>query len=301
MPDARREPPAAAVLVVGGSNLDLQATGAQPLLAGDSTPGRIVASAGGVARNIAERLARGGCPVRLVSVLGDDEAGRWLRSHGEQAGIDMGGCAVLAGAATARYLSLHQPDGELFAAINDMALLDRLDAALLAAEAPWLRQAATLVIEANLAPATLDALWPLLGREAPPVWADPVSVPKSLRLAPHLHRLHTLKPNRAEAAALTGLAVDAAPQALADALLDRGLSQVALSLGEQGLWLARREAHGQRLHHAQPALPVAVHSVTGAGDALLAGLLLAQRQGLGLADAAARAVAAAAAALAAPA
>lgn len=284
------------VLVVGGANLDLVATGLAGLVLGDSNPGRLHSQPGGVARNIAQRLAQLGRPVRLVSVLGDDEAGRQILQQGRAAGIDMGGCQVLADAATARYVSLHQPDGELLLAINDMAVLQGLTADLLLAEAPALHSAAAVVIDANLEPATLAALWALPANV--PLWADAVSAAKCRRLRPGLARLHTLKPNRLEALQLSGLPADTADAVLAAWLLDAGVRQVALSLGVGGLLLCGRDADGQRWQHHQPALPVAVRNVTGAGDALLAGLLHAQLGACTPAAAAAFAVACASHALA---
>lgn len=283
------------VLVVGGANLDLLAIGHGPLLLGDSNPARLHSQPGGVARNIAERLAQLGQPVRLVSVLGDDDAGQHILRQGQAAGIDMGGCQVLAGAATARYVSLHQPDGELLLAVNDMALLQRLTPAVLHAEAAALQSAATVVVDANLDPDTLAALWALPA--AVPLWADAVSAAKCPRLLPGLARLHTLKPNRLEALQLSGLPASTADASLAAWLLDAGVRQVALSLGAGGLLLCGRDADGQRWQHHQPALPVPVQHVNGAGDALLAGLLRAQLAGWGPAPSAAFAVACASQAL----
>lgn len=284
------------VLVVGGANLDLVATGLGPLRLGDSNPASVRSQPGGVARNIAERLAQLGRPVRLVSVLGDDEAGRQILQQGRAAGIDMGGCRSLAGTATARYLSLHQPDGELLLAANDMAVLQGLTPALLQAEWPALQAAAAVVVDANLEPATLAALWALPG--AVPLWADAVSAAKCQRLGPGLARLHTLKPNRLEALQLSGLPADSPDTALADWLLDAGVCQVALSLGAGGLLLRGRDADGQRWQHLAAALPVTVRDVNGAGDALLAGLLQAQLAGRPAPEAAAFAVACASRALA---
>ena len=283
------------VLVVGGANLDLVATGQDCLVLGDSNLGRLCSQPGGVARNIAERLARLGRPVRLVSVLGDDQAGRQILQQGQTAGIDMGGCQTLAGQATARYVSVHQPDGELLLAINDMAVLQGLTADLLQAELPALRQAAAVVIDANLVPATLAALWALPASVA--LWSDAVSAAKCQRLGPGLARLHTLKPNRLEALQLSGLPADSTDSALAGWLLDAGVRQVALSLGAGGLLLCGRDADGQRWQHHQPALPLLVRNVTGAGDALLAGLLHAQMAGCAPAASAEFAVACAGSAL----
>jgi pseudouridine kinase len=280
-------------VVVGGANLDLLATCDTPARLGDSNPGRLHSSPGGVARNIAQRLAELGRPVRLLAALGDDDAGRELQAHGEAAGVQMDGCVRCPGERTARYLALHQPDGELLVAVNDMAVTAALTPERLAAEQAALHAAPAVVLETNLEPATLAALWAL----PVPLWADPVSVAKCERLRVGLARLHTVKPDRAEALQLSGLPADTPDADLAAWFHHQGVQQVALSLGPQGLLLSRRAADGSLWQHRQAALNVAVRSVNGAGDALLAGLLHAQLQGLDGPASAACAVACAARAL----
>lgn len=289
-PEPGAAPKAAPVVVVGGANLDLLATCTAPARLGDSNPGTLRSSPGGVARNIAQRLAELGAAVRLLAVLGDDDAGRELLAQGRAVGIDMDACVVCPGSATARYVALHQRDGELLVAVNDMAITARLTPELLASETPSLRAAPAVVMEANLEPAALAALCAM----GLPLWADPVSVAKCDRLLPGLDRLHTLKPDRAEALQLSALAQHTPDAALAAWFHARGVQQVALSLGAQGLLLSRRVADGSVLQHHQPAVRVPVSSVNGAGDALLAGLLQARLLGLDLPACAAVAVACAA-------
>ncbi len=88
-----------------------------------------------------------------------------------------------------------------------------------------------------------------------------------------------VKPNAEEAAAFAGHPVDTPDTArnAANTFLEQGITQVALSLGAAGLLLATREA-------AAIAIPpdVPVKNVTGAGDALLAGLAYALERDLPL-------------------
>lgn len=90
-----------------------------------------------------------------------------------------------------------------------------------------------------------------------------------------------VKPNAEEAAAFAGHPVHNHNDALhaTRAFLERGIPQVALSLGAEGLLLATPEA-------AVFAIPpdVTLKNVTGAGDALLAGLAYALERGLPLAE-----------------
>ena len=58
------------VVVIGGANMDICGTSHDNLLLGDSNPGKVRTSAGGVGRNIAENLARLGSDTRLMTAVG---------------------------------------------------------------------------------------------------------------------------------------------------------------------------------------------------------------------------------------
>jgi 1-phosphofructokinase family hexose kinase len=81
-----------------------------------------------------------------------------------------------------------------------------------------------------------------------------------------------VKPNAAEAAEVTGHAVDSPAYAwrAASELLQMGIEMVALSMGADGLLLATRE---RAVWARPPAVPVS--NPTGAGDSLLAGIVWA--------------------------
>ena len=67
---------AAEVWCFGGATMDRQLRAVEPLRAGDSNPVLTRSTPGGVARNVAEALARLGCRTGLVSAVGDDGDGR---------------------------------------------------------------------------------------------------------------------------------------------------------------------------------------------------------------------------------
>lgn len=263
---------AGCILVLGGANMDIVASADQGLSPGDSTQGRVCFSPGGVARNVAENLARLGHQVRLISAVGDDPPGHTLLAATRQAGVDVSGCRVLPGLATASYVSVHDADGTLAVAVNDMQVLEHITPAGLAPHAELVRSAALLVLDCNLSDVALG--WLFDQRGSKPVFADAVSAAKCLRLRPWLGRLHTLKVNRLEAQALSGLAVESSAEVEAAAawLHGQGVQQVVVSLGAQGLYFSAKAAPAGE-HGWQAALPVRVVNTTGAGDALMAGLV----------------------------
>ena len=258
-----------AVVAFGAANMDISGATQTATLPGDSTPGQIRCAAGGVARNVAENLARLGCAVQLLSPVGDDLQGRSVLETTRSAGVDVRHCRVLAGQATSTYLSLHGPDGEMQAAVNDMDILECMTAQWLQPHAALVREAALLVLDCNLPAAALH--WLFDHATDVPVFVDPVSVFKCVRLRPWLHRVHTLKANRHEAQALCGHALgdDTEVQRAAAWFHAQGVRQLVLSFGARGMYWSDQGG----LCGWQAAVPVQVVGATGAGDALLAALV----------------------------
>ncbi len=260
--------------------MDLIAQPTASLVLGDSNPGRIQSAPGGVARNVAENLARLGQPVRLLSVVGGDALGQSLLDRTQSVGVDVSAVQTVAGGTTSTYLSIHNTQGELEFAINDMALLEQLTPTLLQSQAAVLQAASAIVVDANLSDATLAHV---LGTDfGKPVFADAVSVAKCRRLKLWLAAVYLLKVNRLEAQALCGTVVHTPEDAwtACRSLQAQGARQVVVSLGADGVcWV---DADGLEGHH--PAASIEVVNVSGAGDALLAGLVFGHARGWALAE-----------------
>ena len=269
------------ILVVGAANMDIAGSTTHVLAPGDSTPGQIRHGPGGVARNVAENLARLGHRVRLLCAVGDDLFGHSLLAQTRGAGVDVDGCWILPGDATSSYLSLHGPDGDMAVAVNDMSILDRITPQRLQPHVALLRDAAVLLLDGNLPEYALEYLFRNAG--SAPVFVDPVSAFKCRRFLPWLGAVSALKANRLEAQALCGWPVDSdlAVARAAQWLHAQGVQQVVLSLGEHGAYWSERGGHCGW----EPALAVPVLNATGAGDALMAGLVHGRLRGQDLAQA----------------
>jgi pseudouridine kinase len=269
------------ITVVGGANIDISVRTAARPVAGDSNPGSIGCTPGGVARNVAENLSRLGHRVRLLSAVGQDLFGQSLLDSARIAGVDVSAVRVDSGLPTASYLSMIGGDGDMHVAVNDMAIMDVLTPAWLATHAACIGDAQCLVLDCNLRPDALQYLCALSGAgAAPPIFVDAVSVAKCGRLLSCMTSIHTLKVNRLEAQALCGRPVASMNDACLAALdLHRaGAANVLLSLGAAGVcWCDSAAETG-----VFPARPIQVTSTIGAGDALLAGMVHAFLKGLSL-------------------
>ena len=198
-----------ALVFIGGAAIDTLARpypGARLHLQ-TSNSGVVTQSAGGVARNIAEVVGRlGGVPVRLLTALGEDSAAMLVRAACARAGIDVTSIAVPHGARTAAYNALLDGDGELVAAIADMSVLDQLTPAALEPHAVTIADAKMVIIDANLAPASIAAVVRIAtsALAPPPLVFEPISVAKATRVldADVLHSFALIKPNKFEVVAL---------------------------------------------------------------------------------------------------
>jgi len=256
------------VTAIGGANIDIHGKSHQELTLNDSNPGSVHLSAGGVARNVAENLARLGVDCRLITAIGDDHNGRMLMRLSRDAGINVEYVHELPSAATSTYLSVLDDNGDMLVGINDMSIMDQLNADLLQAQHAMLKQSALTIVDCNLSDDTLGWLAASLGNV--PIFADTVSTAKAPRLRPHLHAIHTLKTSTIEADALTGLKAGSKDQLqnIADHLHGEGVERVFVTRGEDGVFYSTRDAEGvQKLDRKEP-----IHNAGGAGDAFLAGL-----------------------------
>ncbi len=260
-----------------------------PVVMGTSNPGAVYSDFGGVARNVAQNLARLGCGLLLCSRVGDDEAGRSVQALG-RGRLDTSLITVSGSRPTASYTAILESTGELVLGLADMAVYDEVTPAVLAGAMPRLREAGLWFVDTNLPEETIgwlldraeDAVAPI------PVAVDAISVAKSRRLLPWLARITYLFCNVAQAGALVGRAVPE-PREAAEALVELGAVRGIVSAGARGI-----AVYEDGRVKAMAALAARPRDVTGAGDALVSGTLYGLWQGMDLGAAARLGLAAAA-------
>lgn len=249
------------ILIIGGMNMDVLGMPTDTFSYRDSLIGKVRLMPGGVGRNVAEHIARHGRAVELMTVVGADSFAHALKGSCAELHIGLD-YAIQSDERSCVYLAVHDLQGDMAVAINDMDIMSLLDAGRIR-NLPKDSFSACM-LDANL---SQEALQSAADHLDIPMVADPVSCEKALRLKPILHRLTALKPNLKEALTLSGCSN--LPDAAA-ALLDSGLAQVYISLGKDGLYCA--SGH-ERLRF--PSIPAPQGPATGAGDAMTAGIVCA--------------------------
>lgn len=265
-------------VVVGGVNMDIGGRAFAPLVEADSNPGTISVSLGGVGRNIAHNLALLGTNVKLLTAFGEDLHGQRIAASCTELGIDASHALRTGDLPTSTYLYIASPDGDMAMALSDMQIADRISPAYLAENLPALQNAQVIVADTNI---PQDSLLYLAQNARAPLFCDPVSTAKAVKLLPVLDNIHTLKPNLLEAELLSGVSIrsNTDVETAAQALLNKGVQRLFISMGAYGVYAATQE---EALW--LPNLPGTPINTTGCGDAFMAALVWAWTEDLNLRD-----------------
>jgi pseudouridine kinase len=255
------------VTCIGAANLDRKLRSLAGIALHTSNPGSQRESFGGVARNIAENLARLGTAVALLTATGKDSSGAALLAHAQGLGIATGGTLQLDDASSGTYTAVLDQDGEMVVALADMALYDRLDPAFIDSRQAQIAASALVVADLNLPLATVEAVIAQARRADTPLVLVAVSEPKMARLPRDLAGVRLLILNRGELAARVGrkLASEADLDAAIREVRTQGAHDLIITRGADGVLFTRGDSV---VRLPAPAAPVV--DVTGAGDAFAA-------------------------------
>lgn len=256
------------VTVLGGVNMDIQGFPKHKLIAEDSNIGTVKISLGGVGRNIGENLVRLGINTKLISVLGDDVYGCKILEESAKIGLDMNDSMIIKGENTSIYLAVLDETNDMHIAINSMEILEKMSVDFIKEKSNTLQNSNLLVLDTNIPANAMEYL--LQEYTYKDVFLDTVSVTKAMKVQNLVGHIHTLKTNRLEVEAITGIGVSDEESLIknGDYLLAKGLKQIFITLGKEGVFYCNKDT--MRIIKADNIKPV---NTTGAGDAFMSALV----------------------------
>jgi len=283
------------ITCIGGANVDRKAQTKEAIRYHSSNPVTMSESFGGVARNVAENLAALGHEVSFLSIVGNDKEGQAILEDTKGLGIDVQLTEVVPGGRTGTYTALLDLSGEMAVSLANMDIYDQLTPEVV--ERKWSQVAGSqaIFLDTNAPAETLAYMVRRCAEDGLTLFIDPVSSLKSRKLPQDLTGVTVLLPNLEEAEELTGMKIETSADysKATEIIRGRGVNSVVITLGEAGIFYSTPEGSGQMVPY-----PVEIVDVTGAGDALTAGILSGVVQGYPLKEACKYGLAAAAFALA---
>ena len=103
------------IICIGAALVDELFHTTTELLLSTTTDATITKTAGGVSRNIAHQLALLGVPVQLITAVGNDSDGDWLKQVCTSAGVKLDATITRTGL-SGKYTGILNPDGSLYTA-----------------------------------------------------------------------------------------------------------------------------------------------------------------------------------------
>ena len=264
--------PEGPVLVIGAAGLDILGRLRSEPQANSSNPARIRLAFGGVARNVAENLARLGQKVTLLTAVGEDLIGDQLLQDAGESGVDISQVLRTADYPTGAYIGVVGTRGDMHLAVDDMRIITQVTPAYLEQNYQCFKEASLLLVDTNLSKETLRKAFSLARKARLPVIADPTTSTLTHRLYPYLNRLFMVVPNELEAGLLCDrevapgkrhMALDAAQH-----LVAQGVQIAIITMAQMGIVYATSATSGHIT-----AVRTEIVDPTGAGDALTAAVI----------------------------
>ncbi len=256
------------VTVLGGVNMDIQGFTKHKLIPADSNIGTVKMSLGGVGRNIGENLVRLGINTKLISILGDDIYGSKILEESAKIGLDMNDSMIINDEDTSIYLAVLDEDNDMYIAINSMDILEKMTVGFINEKKNILNNSNLLVLDTNIPVDVIEYLIDEYKNKV--IFLDTVSVTKSKKIKNLVGHIHTLKTNRLEVEAITGIESSDEESIIKNGeyLLSKGVKQIFITLGKNGVFYCNKDT--MKIIKANNIKSV---NATGAGDAFMAALI----------------------------
>ncbi|XP_078023897.1 uncharacterized protein LOC117261663 [Epinephelus lanceolatus] len=291
------------IVVIGGINVDFIAKGrTKTLHFGQTNPGSICQSFGGVGRNIADSLSRLGHKPLFISATGADSHSEAVLKYCEH--MNTSGVARLEEQRTATYCAVISESGELGLGLGDMDVHQQITEQYVSQFEKQFSSATLVCLDGNIPVSTINYVCSIARKYNINVWYEPTDSDKACKpfLSDAWKSLSYSSPNLAELCAMNKTLGIPTPEVLPNSLEEVLSVAVALSrpllehlhclvvtLGTSGVLLCgehdagsvnlqpRKQKRRRKLcavHY--PALTVTAEetmNVSGAGDSLAGALI----------------------------
>ncbi|UTV29883.1 ribokinase [Photobacterium atrarenae] len=231
---------------------------------------------GGKGANQAVAASRLGADIAFIACVGDDSFGHEMRETFAREGINTDAVMIEADIPTGIAMIQVAETGENSICISAEANA-RLTPERLLPHQPLIEQADTLLMQLETPVETIESAARIAKQSGTRVVLNPA--PARALSDKLLQLVDLITPNETEAELLTGIQVTdtASAQQAADILHGKGIPQVMITLGSQGVWISE-QGQGRQV----PGFRVEACDTTAAGDTFNGALLTAMQEGITL-------------------
>uniref|UniRef100_A0A3Q3T1L6 Zgc:136858 n=2 Tax=Mastacembelus armatus TaxID=205130 RepID=A0A3Q3T1L6_9TELE len=218
------------IVVIGGINVDFIAKGKMKTFHfGQTNPGSVCQSFGGVGRNVADSLSRLGHRPLFVSATGADSHSDAVLNYCKH--MNTSGVARLKGQSTATYCAVITESGELSLGLGDMDIHQQITEHYVSQFEKQLSSATLLCLDGNIPVSTINYVCSVARKHSINLWYEPTDTEKACKpfLSDAWKSMSYSSPNLAELCTMTKALGIPTPEVLPNSLEEVLSVAVALS------------------------------------------------------------------------
>ncbi len=256
------------IIVIGGAKGKIVVNALEQMMADQENPGIIAASYSGTGRNIAENLGRLGVDVALVAVAGEDFVGKEAKAELKEIGVDTSFFQLVEGQNTAMNITILNIIGDLEFAVDNTDVYQSMTKSLIDEAAEELNKAKLVCIDGTLPKEVIQYATEVVKA---PLMFDPHTEEDAKKIQDFIGAFEMIKPNRAEASAICGMAIFSEEQLMEAGQWfgDQGVKKLFITMSGGGVYYKE----GMKEGILRPEQVLAFSNEEGAGDAFSAAIL----------------------------
>ena len=261
------------IVGIGACNVDVYGKSEIKIRKNYDHPAKIHSSIGGVMYNIIANYTMLDVNAKLITAYSDDIYGRAIVDKCCLAKIDINDSLMVRNTSSGIFMQVQDENNDMHLAICDMSILHNLDVDFIRTKKNILRNSKCVVIDPSLNDETIIEIINIC-KGVVPIYVDPISENYALKMRKYLKDIDLIKPNKSELEVLANCKIkddDSLIKAVKK-VLAKGTKKVVVSLGKDGILYMDKDIQIKRkLKHEKRMV-----NASGAGDALMAGLLYGQ-------------------------
>ena len=160
------------VVGIGAANVDIYCKSSINIREHFDHPAKISYSPGGVTRNILENLVRLGVNAKILTAVGNDIYGNYLKDKIEEVGVDSSNILMVDNENTGVFVQVQDSNNDMHLAMCDMSVLNNIDVSYIEKNKKLIEGATCLIIDPSLNESVLDYIF---DNFSVPVFVDPIS------------------------------------------------------------------------------------------------------------------------------
>lgn len=259
------------VLGIGAANVDVYGKSRIKIRTHYDHPADISSNVGGVTKNILTNLSKLNTSTKLITAVGDDGYGTTIFNDCKLCNIDTSDIIHIKGQSSGVFLQVQDENNDMYLAICDMSVLEKLTPEYIASKKNALLNAKVVLLDPSLRLDTIETIINICKNKVP-LYMDPISDNYALKIKRYIGEFDTVKPNKTELESLSGITIknDDDLYKACDSLLKKGVKNIYVSMGKDGILYMN--ANGNRIKRKLKPVTKMVNA-SGAGDAAMAAII----------------------------